>query len=693
MIRIVKDGVDLDLGDIRLRWELPNSVFETEVIQNDFTFPFTLPISSVNMKAFNFINLPQVTKQGVKFNVDFFYEEISVSAILIITGIKKNGFTCNIAAGLSALKNADKSLKELVYNSGNPINIPNFNNLTAYETVNWKNAIAFPPHYNPDFYGDSNPDFCGVVNRQNGDDRSYLTNTIYTGNKYTFVPFVYLHYILKTIFDAENLTILGSYWNHPDFASLLVYNNYALDKLNPVGLFSQTSYSGGLGGLVVIVPFTQTAGSGFDNLTHKYPVAVSGNYTFNLTLQGSIYFPAATIYNSVLYIRYETGGVVSTDIFEVVLSSFMMLTPFSINLTATASLVQFDRVWVEVVSANIFVLGLTSATFNITLDPVDVNYHENNISINNHVPDITVSDFLNKLKRLAEVDFNLDWNNNTVYLKFIENTLKADVECDFTPFADPYPEQLLNKGKGYTVNYDFGSNDDLLNNNFKQIDANRFLGDFQAYFFPLPSASGQLARCLSTNQVFQSKPNGSFGFQWEYIGDYYYPQKVNNGKTDYKIEFAPLFMTFGSPAVNEGTGLRAITLMPQIKQKGSSPAFDLGLNDAGLRVVFFRGVYNDPYWGGTHVVASSGTFGLSGDVIGAQNLKLDGDDGIFTRYIKNILTIIDNNEIFEYKINLPASYLRFRNKIHLDGVNWLIKNVSVSFAKSIKQSVVKLLKL
>lgn len=183
-------------------------------------------------------------------------------------------------------------------------------------------------------------------------------------------------------------------------------------------------------------------------------------------------------------------------------------------------------------------------------------------------------------------------------------------------------------------------------------------------------------------------------FTWVEYSDYYYPITVGKGGTQRKIEFAPMLMT--AAQVNESATSDPddiICLMPAISETGSSPIFDLGINPPSFRTVFMRGKIPAGTYGGNYIYASSTNYDVNGVQLGSYTYKMPGTDGWYARFLQKILLAIDNSAVFEFLIMLPSSYLKYKGKVQIKNVNYLIKNVSMFLGNTVKQSVVKLLKL
>jgi hypothetical protein len=324
----------------------------------------------------------------------------------------------------------------------------------------------------------------------------------------------------------------------------------------------------------------------------------------------------------------------------------------------------------------------------------DVNIMDPIVVLKNHVPDITVAELLKALKGLAQMEITIDWDLRQFIMNYAENMINNPAEIDLTELCDPFPEQIFDdKNKGYILNYDFGSQDALTTDNFKTLDPSISIIEYNTKFdLPAPAILNSFAVVKNKNKLMQVQLVASV-LTWIEYSDYYYPVKVGKGGREIKIELAPMMMTDAHDnysATSDPNDIKA--LMPTISETGSSVLFDLGINPPSLRVVFMRGKITGTY-GGNYIYASSTNIDINGNIVGDYTLKLQGSDGWYQRFLEKILLAIDNSAVYEYLILLPASYLKYKGKAQIANVNYLFKNVSMFIGKSIKQSVVKLLKL
>ncbi len=740
------DGTELDLKNSDIRWESVNTLFEEEAFQSDYSFPFTLPPTAPNKKALNFAHKADVPTVQIKWDIILFSGDRSIRSVLVLNGWNDAGYSVSVAGGINGLINAESKLRALPFIADTTDGLPDGQILlgsypwgySRFFTADWRNIIAFPPHYNPGFYGGNNADFCGVINRVDSDTNTLLTNTLGTGSKYCWVPFLYMHYILKTIFDENGLVPVGSGWSDDELSKALLYNSYAMDARqeqgslvkangNQVMYFHQTGYA-------TQKQFVTLAANLLDGCYDPSgcwqlwagagPVAGMNNYVYDIPANGDysvhhkgvIGFAAYPFLHQLTYKMYYWDGSTLTALCVVYYGN----NPFGGAQPGQAAWTEFDMMAVipgAVAGGKVFAMGTVGLpdvtlgydyTCNYQLvggseliiaryDVADFNIMDGLVKLKNHLPDLTVSAFLKAYKNWAKMQFNINWDDKTVSMDFAETTLTKTEPVDLTALADPkYILVFDEKGAGFKLSYAFGSTDTLLTDNFKSFDINKLLGEYNTTDdLPSPSLVGYYAIVKNKNKVMKEEVVSSVLTWVEYSDNYYtiiYNNKGNKGKV-YEIELAPMMMT--DLQENEASTANARKcLMPAINEVGNSILFETGVdNTPSLRVVFMRGVIAAGTYGGEYVYASSTNIDINGVQMGNYILRMDGLDGWYKRFLEKLMLAIDNSAVFEFYISLPTSYLQYKGKVQISNVNYLVKNISMMLGKGIKQSVVKLLKL
>lgn len=710
VIAISLNNTFLELSDNSIRWEAVNTLFEDNALQGDYSFPFTLPYSPTNMNALGFAHKAEVFTQSVTYQVVLFLGPRSIPSKLIINGCKANGYSVNIAGGIKGISNASKNLRDL--DLGTRDLAEGFGNMALYQYVNWQLGIAFPPHYNPGFYGAANATFNGVINRQDATTGAFKYNTVDTGNKYCFVPFVYLFYILKAIFEDIGLAPSGTFWNDKELATALIYNNYALDKAEDIGVVVKSNIAqhlvfpmhDSLGADPITIKLyndlsgCSDEGSNWNNATSKYIIPQDASYACKFTGRIS--------YNG----GYAIKIIISAGGSNIGSFDAMPVDEEAIDINIIAALpsgISASEIYVYSYSlsgdndddghsdASDFMIENCTLTI-YQYDHDEFNIMDQTVTISKHLPNMDVQTFLKGVKNRFQTSMDIDWDNKLVVMNLAERTIIDPAEVNLTDEADPNYEIVFGDiNKGYSLNYDFGSSDTLVGpSNFVPLDTTRIIATVdKPADLPTPINIDDLAIVKNKNKV--ARVIDDSGLIWVDYMDYYYPVIVGNAEREIKMELAPMMMT--DQQLNESATENANhkkCLMPAITEMGSSILFGIGSdNSPSFRMVFMRGVNSDHTIGGYYIYASSTNIDINGNSVGNYTSMLQGPNGWYITFLEKILLAINTDSIFEHLVMLPITYLRYKGKVQIKNVNYIIKSISMPIGINVKQSLMKLLKL
>jgi hypothetical protein len=717
MIQIQINNEFLNLGDASIRIERNNPSFLTDVYQGDFSFPFTIPLTESNLRILGYANSIELFDRKVDLigYLWLFGAPYLKTKIFISSGTNKS-ITLNLSAGLKALSTGDKNLNEIDYgpdyvlgsdSDGVVLGAKTVSLVTDYNTY----GFTFVPHKNESFYGDSNPDFCGVVNRQNSITGDFYQNQVSVGNRFCLVPFLYLFFILKKIFQAEALIPKGNFWDDKEMQKLLVYNNYSLDRPDRTNnTFVKSGSDQNYNTVTRLRLDLGPAGTFDDGLAwqgaaDEYEITYVGEHIFDLSLsaylkRGDDFFGT---YNP--HFRMVIDGVTAGTVYFGSQTQGYVTRSLSFSYTATPSDIGKKVYFENVIAPVFFPLNnfefriITGSYLLVSITQDSLNVYNETISYKNHVPDITVSDFLAQFKNMG-IKFDFDYQNGTVSLNYNKG-LKNLSTIDWTDkITNDYELNFEDKNKGYKLNYDFGSSDELVDGNFKKYVNANFRGEFDRFEnLPFASKEGNIALVLNSNQLFISKQNStSTGLEWVYFCDNYYDLVYGNGEQEVFSKIAPMFMTL---AENEGgSPLENTALMPTIKQTGSSDMFGIGVNSFDLRFVFLRGVnqsngLTSPK-GGKYNYASSTAIGINGNSVGSYEFPILSKKGLNQIFSNDFFSALNNSEFVERDIRLnevDIINLDTSKKVTISGIGYLIKSVSLSISKKLSLARVKFLKI
>ncbi|RYD78050.1 MAG: hypothetical protein EOP53_11900 [Sphingobacteriales bacterium] len=238
-IEINDEILDLTPGT-SIRFELVSPLFNINYITAAYTFPFTLPLTPRNKRILGFPhiinNKSSLTK---KHTVRIKVLDHAFDGILVVNRTGKRDISVSyysqeksFASVIEKKKLGEMSLGGVRHFGATTMDIVNHAKATTTGTIKDYDYVFFP-YQNPDFYGDLNPDFDGIVNKWD-----FVNNTFYSNatsyftqpNHYNLSPCIYAFYLLRQCFEEHGITVKGSIFTDEELMQLVIYNNYALDK-------------------------------------------------------------------------------------------------------------------------------------------------------------------------------------------------------------------------------------------------------------------------------------------------------------------------------------------------------------------------------------------------------------------------------------------------------------------------------
>jgi hypothetical protein len=231
--------------------------------------------------------------------------------------------------------------------------------------------------------------------------------------------------------------------------------------------------------------------------------------------------------------------------------------------------------------------------------------------------------------------------------------------------------------KGYKLNIAY-------NNDVYPYETYEFLGEFATWDdLPIPNAPNKIAIDKNTNTVLIFKRNEDEGaFSWQFYSDNIYEVIVGEGKEEISADFSTLPMHLGRNL-----------LTSQTKDLGTSPCFDTGDNDLPLTILFYRGMQQDSK-GDDYPMASSVNYTLNGAALGDYQIKMNGDNGLYNKFLLPWYEFLENTEEFKRYFNCDSRdffniaklFLPQRGnptrKIRVDSMNCIPKKVTFVISSS-----------
>jgi hypothetical protein len=668
MLALIINNVKIPLTETSVRFEYVNSLFNDSFIQGDYTFPFNVAETEVVLKALKFASALDAVGKTYEFeSILLFNNQMFLKGNLYINGYTNRIFSVNMAFGIKGNNFIDKPLTE--YDFGGIITPPSLIDY-ANETVsstNWKDyPLCFPPHYNADFYGDSNEDWLGVVNKMDVVSKEYYSNS--SGSEYNLVPWFYVMFLLNHVAETEGYTLTGDFVENPEASKLILYNNYALDELETFySIFITKSNNQPLLSPDGQINFLESTPEDVDKdncwlNNDSYKIKTTGVHNIDIRLNfNSGYINIASWPALVYYRIYVLINNVVVHTFWRNINNFSQPSGyekeeflfFSFNATAgqVNQYVTFKYSMDTPAADGYFtppIIRPESYIYVYVDGLVGVNVYAKSIDPRNHIPKDTVGEFLNNLKNAFGLFVDINPIKKIISINFHKNTLLKKPIVDYSKKAiKNFTLTIDNEEKGYVFGYAIPDDDKLCENNFKKFHDNNYLGFvYKLSDLGAVSAPGSIKYVRATNKYYiVSDTSGSF--QWEIFSDRCDEFTYGNSSTEIKSKYMPMFMNYGY-VFDSSIASDVAVLMPHVKQTGSSPAFSIGVNDFTPRMMFNHGlrfINNDP--DKNYLFSSSTNYDPSGVRIANFSLMPGDEDGTHENFTRIWLEILMGKEVIE----------------------------------------------
>jgi len=690
------NDVFLDNNPGKLSLKFKNNMFSEGVILSDYSLPVSLPISPKNSRLLSFsqlLNIDNVTKEFEKAALYIAGLRYS-KAKLFLRSIKNQKADCNVNFGMGSIPLFTKNLREIIYDLYNI-------GATTNDIIADCNARAqldypattfnFPVLQNPEFYDEANPQWETFVNQYEPGVGFIANVEVPVNNRTNLVPFFYLLYILKKGFATEGYAMQGSFVDDADCKQLMLYNNYALDKIRDnfnlkiLNVIDQGPPGPGptppafvyLGNPTTIKwqQATNDQYAAFSDPDDWVEVKAIGDYLFT----GKLFFSNVTFggfaiewYLDGVLIGSQAGGNPNHDIY------FAYTTvPGDIGKKLTM------KVHINTVIG--FIYNLSGNSYcNITVDTTGtytLNFNEFTGDINpqNHLPDRSFGDLLSAVKTIFNLNLEVDHFYKTVSLNFQKNYFTA-APLSLAEKVSGKHEINVVKHNIMSFAYDIPTDDDLTENNFLPYDPAKYIGEFVSIpaIPDIVIPPGYFALILNEAKIYISYEITPGVIDWKPYTDDYFTQTLADDGQEITVAAGPLFMTTDKNLI-----------IPHILQTGSSDPFAIGKNEFGLRLVFWRGL-RASLGGSTYPLASSTPFDLTGNLTGARSLQWNTERGLIHQLWQEKINALADNITYTQKFNYNhADFFNFNisKKIAFGGCTFLILDADASIPANTHEKI------
>jgi hypothetical protein len=717
MIQILVDNQSVYLGNsFQVRLDLIFPAFEHEFDYSSIIYPFDIP-APANERLFNFSNHIIINRKQRLYDCQvIFFGFLSLSAKLVLTKLNRQHFRGSIIVNRFSTEYKEKLLSEFDYDGDISLGattdyvINHVDGKVLDETPGPHLKYNFPERKAPEFYGDeneSNPAFCGILNRWDRANQSIQPNYIQTSleqqNSESLLPCPYLFYVIEKCLNECGYRAVGSLLQDEDLMSLLILNNYPLDLVEKLYYVRANNSDYQLinpeGYINADDDFTPPNEDAHDiwnqdvsdaDPAWRYHIQTKGYHEVSMQFKARYGGAHANAVVRVSMEKNNDGNPITLYYHDLDLTYEQTWYEFTVNFSHYFQAADegdtfsfyakfYDRVTLDDINGQFQCLDLI--IMNISAG--SLNSFAKTLHISNHVPAITLGNLFNAIKKGfgAVIFFSAD--HKQIQFSSFREIINSSSHLDLSDNYIAESEEIeLNESEGLKLNFEFDGNDPVTQDNFTDHSNYELIGFYETFHhLPTPDRLNVVAIVLNTNTVYFYGIIDEDAVGWSVFSDNYYDYIYGGGDKDEKIPFSPVMMELDREDNLASTTIRPITLLT-----ASSPAFGTGRNDFGFQLLFFRGMYSD---GALYPLGSSVAYGPAGDDIANVELQLPGEKGLVENYLKPWLEYIAGAETVKMDFDISPDRLydiiqlfsvqhgQQKRKVLINGISFLPKKFSL----------------
>lgn len=676
-IKIKNTNESIDLGRASINFQTNNSLFSSKITQDYISYNFSIPPTPNNLKN---LGLPQFIDSPDDFEdfdiLIYILGSKEIEGVLTIEEVHDQYIKINISATNFDTRFLDLALSEC--NLGDDIDIgPDEADVIAHiETVNASGypdvSHVFPMIYNPMFYNEQNPNWFKVVNYYYtaSDVPVLVANENSSGikNRNTLVPYFFLIWIFKQLFENNDVRLRGTFVDHLEAQKILIHNNFSLDAIENVyslinAITTTDWYFLDTDTLICdddSTPPMEDDDALYDNTTGEITLDTAGQLKirlFNIKIKADYYID--TYY--FIKIHLKINGVIVQTIQRAI--TWVYVTTLNETFTRTISAAEVTAGYKATIEFEFVRLQYAAGAFtpypwkgtvysglNMVVEQSldsELNVYNKTISPGNHLPKQSARDFVNAFVSGFKLMPYYDSVNKIFYLDFFEDVINSKDYVDVTKHQISSAISSK-KNKGYTVSYNF-DDDDFFSNQLTDLSNLTDLGTFDLVDdLPTPLSLGYVAFVSSVNAYYVTTDD-SGTLIWERKKEAATNKVVvGDGSTTHQLDFAPFSMN----AVDVDTVSGGIInfLLPQINEVGTSTLYGNGINEPLFKILIWHGLIAMPPSSLKYPFASSTNYDLNGNNLGDFSLKLnEEEDSMYVVFLKKYFDFLINTRLVKHK--------------------------------------------
>jgi hypothetical protein len=685
MLRVKINTQLVDTSGISFTWIKKSPIFYPD--EGSYSYTFTFPNTARNNKVFGFPDrLQRYSTRENTYDISISFDGITfIDDQITVRKTSKNSIEGYLTTDNGNFNDMIKGIlmTEIDYGSNIDLGDDQEEILTEVLAIAGQTypdvSCQFPSLYNPIFYGEENelnPDYEGIINLFDAAGGAYIANEIKEDpekdNRLTLIPMFYLTFILEKIIRHFNLNPTGDLFQDTELASIVIYNNYALDR-------KEKKY------------YVRASRTNPQTIIDQGTVIFDNDYTDPNEDEDAIYAIATGIYTvSNKGYHHIYAGILVEDTLHVIQGRIMLdsdvidmieIQPGDLSEHSYTFFAEDADVG-KSLKYNLND-GEGSDTYRVTEGELIVTHVSKNnlnqlaktISPVNHVPVVEVSVLLDAVKKLFCAALFVDNITNEAKLALVKDIITSPFYIDFSDNILDEPDIETNQEAGYKMEFTWSDTDELTDDNFKDYSGYTLLGEYDTLGdLPVSSEQNKIARVKNLNAIYIFTVDENNLPGWAKLTDDFLSLTIGDGDQNISTEAAPLTM-------QRDDSIMAV--IPAISQAGTSLGFATGKNDFGLHLLFYRGLQPDEN-NNDYPLASPVHYDTQGNLVGSYDLKWDGDNGLYETFWKDFMDKMETARTVIYYKHMSAAEIRamdFSKKYRIRGIDYLIKELEVSISE------------
>ncbi len=311
-------------------------------------------------------------------------------------------------------------------------------------------------------------------------------------------------------------------------------------------------------------------------------------------------------------------------------------------------------------------------------------------NLKDHVPNITVHEFLNELSRLFGFGYEVDNQLRTIEFNFVQDIIEDKTLYDISHLVVHAPHVELNKKMpGYRLKIEMPDEDEFFKT-VKSFEGLNYIGEFSTLgSLPASADIGDYCWLKFSNQYYiWSYDTDLYVFGWNPYGPHFISE-IKSGKNHMELssKLCPLINVIKlDPILDPGNG--RVWNIPASHQAGKfEGAPENFQTEWQPTIVWYHGLKNDSN-GNAYPYASASNLDPDGNAISGMDLALtlDGESGLYEKKWKDYLTWRLSAKPIKVFIRPDHEFLRtfkFKRKLKINGVTYLAAQVRGTYKNKI----------